>query len=420
MSQMSDQLLVYLNMVEIGTLERDALGDMSFSYNKTANQRLSIALPIQSKKFGNQACESFFGGLLPESEKARDIIARKHNANPDNTFSLLKAIGQDCAGAVSLHEPTAPPTEPKALSEIGEELDERSLAEYLRNLPQSPLLLDSGARFSLAGYQDKAAVSIFEGRVYLPKDSPSTHILKPGIKNLEATVQNEFLCLRIAHRLGIPASKVELKIAEEELYLQIERYDRKISKTGIVSRIHQEDFCQALGYTSARKYQNDGGPSFADCFKLIALSCAKPLQDRPLLLKYLIFNFLVLNADAHAKNFSLLHFRPSSVKLAPLYDVLTIPMYGEMEQSMAMSIGGIYEFKAVRPEHWQALSKAIGISFKILRHELAQQTKIIMEAAEEERDALRESNFNTYKADELLLLLQRNCNSVVESFDYAI
>jgi len=188
---MSEQLLVYLNLVEIGTLERDALGDMSFSYSNNANQRLSVALPLQSKKFGNHACESFFGGLLPENEKARHIIARKHNADPDNTFSLLKAIGRDCAGAVSLHEPTAPPTEPKALSEIGEELDERSLAEYLRNLPQSPLLLDSGARFSLAGYQDKAAVSIFEGRVYLPKDSPSTHILKPGIKDFEAEEERE-------------------------------------------------------------------------------------------------------------------------------------------------------------------------------------------------------------------------------------
>jgi serine/threonine-protein kinase HipA len=282
------------------------------------------------------------------------------------------------------------------------------------------LLLNSGARFSLAGYQDKAAVSIFEGRVYLPKESPSTHILKPAIKDLEATVQNEFLCLRIAHRLGIPAAQVELKVADGEIYLQIERYDRKISKTGLVSRIHQEDFCQALGHTSARKYQNEGGPSFADCFRLITQSSAKPVQDKPLLLKYLVFNFLMLNADAHAKNFSLLHVQPSLVKLAPLYDVLTIPLYDDMEQKMAMSIGDTYEFSAVRPENWRALGKDIKISSKLLRHELAQQVNTIMQAAEEERDALRKTGFETYKVDELLMLVQRNCNLVLESFDYAI
>ena len=414
----NEQLVVYLGTSKIGVLERDQVGAMSFSYSDSVDQRLSVAMPLEKRKFDHLACESFFGGLLPESEKTRILIARKYNADPDNTFSLLKAIGRDCAGAVSLYEPPDYP-DPKALSEVGEELDERSLADYLRNLPREPLLLNSGARFSLAGYQDKAAVSIFEGRVYLPKDSPSTHILKPSIKDLEATVQNEYLCLRMAHRLNIPAANVELKDADGKMYLQIERYDRTISEKGLVTRIHQEDFCQALGYTSARKYQSEGGPDFADCFKLITQSCAKPLQDRPTLLKYLIFNFLVLNADAHAKNFSLLHSRLST-RLAPLYDVLAIPMFDDMNHSMAMSIGDIYDFKSVRPEHWRILGKGIGISFKILREELGRQTAAIMQAGEEERDILKKSNFETYKADELLMLLQRNCNSVLESFDYAI
>ena len=413
-----EQLIVFLNSLQAGVLERDTGESISFTYSAEAKHRLSIAMPLREQAFDNQACESFFGGLLPESEKARVLIARKYNADPDNTFSLLKAIGRDCAGAVALYEPGENPN-PKALSDVGEELDEKSLAEHLRNLPRAPLLLNSGARFSLAGYQDKAAVSIFNGRVYLPKDSPSTHILKPRITHHEATVQNEYLCLRIAHRLGIPAAHVELKSADNELYLQIERYDRKISETGIVTRIHQEDFCQALGYVSARKYQSEGGPSFADCFKLITQSCAKPVEDRPRLLKYLIFNFLVMNSDAHAKNFSLLHTQRSA-KLAPLYDVLTIPMYDGIEQAMAMSIGNTYDFKAANIEEWRSLSRAIGISFKLIRKELRQQVDSIMGAAEEERDDLKTSPFETYEADNLLLLLQRSCNNLVELFDHDI
>ncbi|MBK9631318.1 MAG: HipA domain-containing protein [Saprospiraceae bacterium] len=122
-------------------------------------------------------------------------------------------------------------------------------------------------------------------------------------------VFNEALCMRLAAAIGINTAKVEIGSAEGNDYILVERYDRSIlpGNNGQYVRLHQEDFCQALGIVSDKKYQQEGGPSLKDCFKLLREISNTPLIDLQRLLDIVIFNYIVGNHDAYGKNFSLLY-----------------------------------------------------------------------------------------------------------------
>src|SRR3546814_8534534 len=60
------------------------------------------------------------------------------------------------------------------------------------------------------------------------------------------------------------------------------------------------------GVPSNRKYAAEGGPVFRDCFALLREAAARPALEVLKLVDAAIFNVIIGNADAHAKNFSLL------------------------------------------------------------------------------------------------------------------
>lgn len=60
----------------------------------------------------------------------------------------------------------------------------------------------------------------------------------------------------------------------------------------------------------------------------------------------MVFNALIGNHDAHAKNFSLLYTGKAPV-LAPSYDWLSTAVYPSLARKMAMKIGSKYVFSEV-------------------------------------------------------------------------
>jgi serine/threonine-protein kinase HipA len=142
-------------------------------------------------------------------------------------------------------------------------------------------------------------------------------------------------------------------------------------------RLHQEDFCQALGIPPEWKYQNERGPSLVECFALVRTASSRPSKDLARLLDYVIFNFLVGNTDAHGKNFSLLYYPDRRTELAPLYDVVSTLPYPEIEQRMAMKIGGKYEPAAVFVRHWDRLADAVGFAKPLVRRRVVEMTTAI-------------------------------------------
>jgi serine/threonine-protein kinase HipA len=121
-------------------------------------------------------------------------------------------------------------------------------------------------------------------------------------------------------------------------FLLVERYDRRRHEDGSITRLHQEDFCQALSVPPELKYEEEGGPGTLASLGLIDRATARPAADRLNFIRMMIFHYLVGNADAHAKNYALL-YRGRVPDLAPLYDVVCTAAYPRLAKKLAMAIG---------------------------------------------------------------------------------
>lgn len=389
-------LAVWLFDQRIGTLLQDKSGRMSYTYESDAVAALSLSMPVQESPYEHDLCESFFGGLLPESDQARQLIGRRFGVNGNNSFSLLGVIGHECAGAISIFpDDREPPTVSQSAANV---LGEKALADHIRDLPRRPLLAGvEGIRLSLAGAGDKAAVCVVDGQIALPSAGALTsHVIKPNIGTIGDTVSNEFFCMKLAERLGMRAAGVEFRTAKDIEFLLVKRYDRSYDKNGNLTRIHQEDFCQALGVVSAQKYQNEGGPGYKDCFELLR-RVSRPAIDRNRFTEYAIFNFLIGNMDAHGKNFSLLH--GATLSLAPLYDVLSTKVYPQLSARLAMRVDKYYEPDKIFPRHWKRLYEACGMSYPAFKRSFVDSCGKIVGTAEMLRDELRKvGHQQTYDA----------------------
>lgn len=381
----------------VGFLSQTA-GDTQFQYTEEAKRPISLSLPLREEKYSQKHCFHFFEGLLPESDGARKAIGRKFGANPNNPFSILKAIGQDCAGAISFFEPgTREDIESKSSLKI---LNKKKLAKQIDDLESNPLFLGvKGVRISLAGFQEKAAVVLTESsEIALPIARPSTHILKPAIKGYADSAMNEYLTMELAKSLDLDVPEVQLGEADGRTYLLVERYDRSVRK-GIATRLHQEDFCQALSFAPSRKYQEDNGPTFRDCVNLIG-ETAIPALDLFKLIDYIIFNYLVGNTDAHGKNFSLL-YRENKPVLAPLYDCICLTIDEQFRQEMAMKIGNRSDINKVTKKDWQAFCETIDFKYGALEERLKHFTYSIVEEVSKQRERTPDNDFKLAWIEEI-------------------
>jgi serine/threonine-protein kinase HipA len=286
-------LNVFLGENLVGQLEQDASGSTRFEYseawlNLPQAVPLSVSLPLESGKFHRNKTRPFFAGLLPE-EQIRRVVASAFGVSERNDFALLEKIGAECAGAVSLRPPGEHPLDENPAYR---QIDESQLGERLQSLPQHPLLAgEKGIRLSLAGAQGKLALRVDAGRFLLPLEgSPSTHILKPENPRFPDLVENEFFCMRLAAAVGLETARVEIGSASSIRFLQVERYDRRSENGRRITRIHQEDFCQALGFAPELKYEAEGGPGLKKCFELVRSVCGIPGPDILRLLDAVVFN----------------------------------------------------------------------------------------------------------------------------------
>jgi serine/threonine-protein kinase HipA len=383
---MTDSLNVWCFGRRTGEL-RDTSGRLEFAYDarwvEDHHPPLSQSLP-QSGAFSGDAVRAFFGGLLPEGE-VRSLLARRLGLSAGNDFALLERVGGECAGAVMLLPPDEQPGDhPGSVTWLSDTELETLVAE----LPQRPMHVDDEGeyRLSLAGAQDKLPVVVDEtGRVGLPVGSqPSTHVLKAPIARLPATVLNEAFCLAVGRELGLPVVAAEPRQVGEQTVLLVERYDRRAVDDGTVVRLHQEDFCQALGVPPERKYQREGGPGLHECFDLVNRAVAVPAAGAARLLDAWTLSFLLGNPDAHAKNFSLLS-APTETVVAPAYDVLCTVIYWkvkEMDRKMAMHVGGEYRPAYVRARHLDAMLQEAGMSPRLARRRVAALAARVVDAAQ--------------------------------------
>lgn len=378
---MAHELEVWLFADRVGTL---ALvdGRLRFCYapdwlSHKDTVALSASLPLQAAPFDDRKTRPFFAGLLPEGQMRR-LIAQQFQVSDQNDFALLDHIGGECAGAVTFLEPGQALPVPTRSDDV-QWLSDDEVVAILDELPRRPMLAGKdGLRLSLAGAQDKLPV-VFDGaRIGLPLNgTPSSHILKPAIHGVDDSVINERFCMALAEAMQLKPAKSKVHRVLDRSFLLVERYDRLIDMQGYRQRLHQqEDFCQALGVVPELKYQNEGGPDLVQCFDLVR-SATRPSAPQVLrLLDYVIFNALIGNHDAHAKNFSLLYSGKAPV-LAPFYDTLSTAVYPALTQKMAMKIGSKYKFSEVQGRHWEQFAEGVGFTRAQAKRRILELAKLL-------------------------------------------
>ncbi|MCD7879245.1 MAG: type II toxin-antitoxin system HipA family toxin [Candidatus Gastranaerophilales bacterium] len=411
-----ESLYVRLNNKIIGELYRDSNGKFCFEYNDSVSQAISLSLPVDKKIYNYEECKGFFNGLLPESDNVRRTIGKKYGINYKNDFSLLKSIGYDCAGAISFSGTENNYFElnlPEYFEIKGKILSDNELEKFISELPKKPLALSiDGMKLSLAGAQDKTAVILIDNKIAIPdKYVPTTHILKPQIKELQETVQNEYICMKAAQKLNIIVPDVQIRTVNGKEYFLVERYDREI-KNNKLKRIHQEDFCQASNIVSAYKYQSEGGVCYKDCFNILKKT-SRPAVSIVRFLNLMIFNYLIGNNDAHGKNYSILHKDNSEIELAPAYDILSTRVYDNLSKKMAMKIGGYYESEKIFPHHFERFANETGISYTQLKKIIKEQAFILPDIIEEII-----YSFDNTIGKSISDIVNKNCENVFKRFKF--
>ena len=396
---MSRILNVWWDERLVGRLSQNRHGELGFVYSKQwlgtgdAAPPLSVSLPKRAEPFSRRECGPYFSGLLPE-EGQRDAVARLLGVSRGNDFALLDRLGGDVAGALQLLPPGASPA-PPLVDVQPQPLGQEKLVAVLDALPMRPLLADEeGLRLSLAGAQSKLPVVLVNGEIALPfPGQATTHILKPPISRFPDTVENEAFVMRLARRIGLNAAPLEPRKVRHRKFLLIERYDRALGANGAVRRIHQEDFCQALGIWPQRKYAGEGGPALRDCFALLRRIAARPAVEILKLLDAVIFNLIAGNADAHGKNFPVLH-ADGGTCLAPLYDLLTTIAYPQLSVRLAMKIGKRATLDEMDARGWELFAVEAGLGRPLVRRRVAEISAAVESRAREVAGALKDEELD--------------------------
>lgn len=365
---------VYLGGEQVGVLTQPGSGRLAFEYDSDVTDRLSGAvglsasLPVDRGRFSNAETRPFFEGLLPEGA-VREQVARERGVSVGNSFGLLAEIGAECAGAVVI-VPEGEQPAPADTTSI-RWLSEEELAEAIANLPAHPLGGGSDVRVSLGGVQQKLIVTRApNGRFGQPLGgAPSTHIIKPSLTGWAEIAANEAYCMRVASCLGLTTARSEISVIGETPCLVVERFDRSLTDDMRIDRVHQEDFCQALGILPTSKYEFEGGPSIARVVDALRAMSAAPASDVNSFLRAVASNYLLGNSDAHGKNFSLLYDSQAGPRLAPLYDLVSTAVY-DVTTRMAMLIGGEEEPAAVDEGAWLRLAEECGVNGRLLVREV--------------------------------------------------
>ena len=382
-------LAVWMYGTQVGVLSRQR-GELSFAHTPEALELgvgrplLSVSMPTRARRYNGAVPHAFFDGLLPEGDPRR-MIAYDLGLSEHDIYSLLRALGRDCAGALVV----VPDGETLDEEGVPEPLSEAEVAARLRALRIAPLGVDQRVRVSLAGMQQKLLLSRLDEGWGLPVDgAPSTHIVKPAHAFLRDVIANEAVCMRIARHLGVPVAEVEVADFDGVSVLIIERYDRTApDEQGRVVRLHQEDFGQAHSLDRRRKYEVDGGLSLRQCAETLERWSAEPDQLEQLL-DITTLNVLIGNADAHAKNLSLLHGRDGRVQLAPAYDLMATTFYPDVNATPGMLVDGVRDITTITRDNLIREGTSWGLSLEAAAARVEQVVAGAEEAIADAADAI--------------------------------
>ena len=334
---------------------------------------LSVRFPLREDPYKGPDVVHWLWNLLPDDNEVLKRWCLRYGAAPGRPLELLGTVlGTECAGAVQFSPPekTADLLDaPGGLQEISDEMLWEGLRRLRRDWSFRFASTHGDAGRSLAGMQPKDALAWSGARWAVPWGRrATTHILKIGRRDFQHEVIVEHVTLEAARRLGLAAAESRVLHGEDFDAIIVRRFDRREADGDEgPERIHQEDFCQALGLAPGGRHQHFGGATVGDCTEIVAAFGVTAPVNVVRLRDNVLFRWLVADTDGHAKNVGIL-LSGGARALTPLYDAASLlPDRGTTEEGnlgFAMWGGEPWEVwtlgRTDTPEGLAALAGAVG------------------------------------------------------------
>lgn len=316
--------------------------------------------------------KKFLENLLPEGDVLK-TLARTLKITSSNIYALIASVGRDATGAFSFvqqGQKVETSFRPIPADELKTRIQERAT---------KPIVLwDGKPRLSLAGVQEKLAVTLRDGVYGFGEGRlASTHILKFSRKD-QYLVLNEFFCMKLAEKVGLPVAPVEMVNLGERV-LQVERFDRLWQDPEHIKRLHTIDGCQALNAPPDFKYQRIVpvgadrdlylGPINVENLSSFSRSCLVPAKAQMQLLQWILFNLLIGNTDNHGKNISYF-VSERGYELAPCYDLVNVTVYEDYHQELAFRVGETFNLEEVKAVQLSEMAEEMNLSSRFVAGQL--------------------------------------------------
>lgn len=237
-------------------------------------------------------------------------------------------------------------------------------------------------RVSLSGVQPKAGLIIKDNQLVRPSEQErSRYILKPAPSSYALLERkdcpaNEHLSMQLASQVyHIETAPNALCFFNdgEQAYIT-RRFD--VAPDG--SKYQQEDFASLAGLTKAHggsdyKYSN---LSYEECAEIIGKYTTAPSVEILKFFRIVVFNYLILNDDAHLKNFSLINRGDGEYHLSPAYDLINTSLHLYEPRIFALDKGlfreGMHltDTRTVTRVDFEEFGRRIGLATRLVKREL--------------------------------------------------
>ncbi len=310
-----DQLQVNVSQQNIGVLTHGS----HYSYQPTTTN-LSPSLTMRAKDlspYNHGDILPIFAQNLPEGFNRQYISEKLARYAKVNDMFLLALQGDEGIGLITYDAGIElPNAESLAIDDIlkysgKEQLFPKLLEKYyLRNM--------------ISGVQPKVSIPNLERTVH-----QSGAIVKASDSEFNLLTVNEYVCMNAANFCGLNTPMTYLSQNLETFI--IERFD-KVDNT----KLGFEDFTTLMkkGRDPDEKYKS----SYETLLKATYLFTHSH-KEVDTMYKYIVFNCLIGNGDAHLKNFALTYNADmTNIKVSPIYDVTHTIIYDSIDDKMALKL----------------------------------------------------------------------------------
>ncbi|WP_394681818.1 type II toxin-antitoxin system HipA family toxin [uncultured Comamonas sp.] len=309
----------------------------------------------------------YFQNLLPEGHN-RQRLAAERGCSPDDEFELLAAAGHDLMGALEVE----PVPRDEAIPDV---VRHWHTSQGLDVLEPGFVEFPVADAASLPGIVTKFS-AVQDGRRYTVRrrGAAGSVILKLASTQHPDLVANEYSCYQLCQAVGLTTADAQIiSRAQADLpehlpfdeILAVQRFDHLPDG----SRVHMEEFNQALGYAPRHKYGKGLQQDWPTMLRVLDRLSPQPVADTREFLARTVAAILMGNTDAHLKNWALVYPDGRQPRLAPVYDCVCVAAFfeGSAPQQYAVNKAIDSSMRALRWDDVAALLKTAGL-LRVPRH----------------------------------------------------